>query len=373
MREAVIVAAVRSPGGRYRRGGLAATRADEFGLQVVKGLLAKVPQLDPKDVDDLIVGCAFPEAETGMNLGRVLTLGAGLPIETSGMTVNRFCSSGLQAIADATAKIQAGLFICVYALSFAPALLNLPLTLSDGTAWGRDTQLANAGVLFYLILLTQLADMFQTAWSRLVGRRGAAGLDGRRVAGRWGAGRRPARLAARAPTRGAGTQAGAAGTGALPAPGRCRGWARGGRHRHPQPGRRPRPRRRLRTRPGAAAAALPLRTGAAPRPAPPAAGHALAVKKNVLRDSAAMIQNFYQVFEGPQVPKGEVYRAIEVPKGEMGVYIRSEGGAKPARVRFTTPSYYHAQAVPALVEGEMVSDMVAIFASVDVVLGDCDR
>jgi len=105
----------------------------------------------------------------------------------------------------------------------------------------------------------------------------------------------------------------------------------------------------------------------------PDAGHALAVKKNVLRDSAAMIQNFYQVFEGPQVPKGEVYRAIEVPKGEMGVYIRSEGGAKPARVRFTTPSYYHAQAVPALVEGEMVSDMVAIFASVDVVLGDCDR
>ena len=108
MREAVIVAAVRSPGGRYRRGGLAATRAEEFGLQVVKGLLAKVPQLDPKDVDDLIVGCAFPEAETGMNLGRVLALGAGLPIETSGMTINRFCSSGIQSIADATAKIQAG-------------------------------------------------------------------------------------------------------------------------------------------------------------------------------------------------------------------------------------------------------------------------
>jgi acetyl-CoA acyltransferase len=108
MKEAVIVAAVRSAGGRYRRGGLSATRAEEYGLQVIKGLLAKVPQLDPKDVDDLIVGCAFPEAETGMNLGRVLALGAGLPIEASGMTINRFCSSGLQAIADATAKIQAG-------------------------------------------------------------------------------------------------------------------------------------------------------------------------------------------------------------------------------------------------------------------------
>jgi len=108
MREAVIVAAVRSAGGRYRRGGLSATRAEEYGLQVIKGLMAKVPQLDPMDVDDLIVGCAFPEAETGMNLGRVLALGAGLPIEASGMTINRFCSSGLQAIADATAKIQAG-------------------------------------------------------------------------------------------------------------------------------------------------------------------------------------------------------------------------------------------------------------------------
>ena len=108
MKEAVIVAAVRSAGGRYRRGGLAATRAEEYGLQVIKGLLAKVPQLDPMDVDDLIVGCAFPEAETGMNLGRVLALGAGLPIEASGMTVNRFCSSGIQSIADATAKIQAG-------------------------------------------------------------------------------------------------------------------------------------------------------------------------------------------------------------------------------------------------------------------------
>ncbi len=105
----------------------------------------------------------------------------------------------------------------------------------------------------------------------------------------------------------------------------------------------------------------------------PDAGHSLPLKKNVLRDAAAMIQDFYQVFRGPQAPKGEVYRAIEVPKGEMGVYIRSEGDSKPARVRFTTPSFYHGQAVPALVEGEMLADMVAIFASVDIVLGDCDR
>ncbi|MBT8489546.1 MAG: thiolase family protein, partial [Deltaproteobacteria bacterium] len=66
------------------------------------------PQLKPEDIDDVIVGCAFPEAEQGMNMARVLALGAGLPITTSGMTINRFCSSGLQAIADATAKIRAG-------------------------------------------------------------------------------------------------------------------------------------------------------------------------------------------------------------------------------------------------------------------------
>ena len=108
MSEAVIVEAVRSPGGRYKRGGLAATRAEQFGIQVVKGLLAKVPELNPEDVDDLIVGCSFPEGETGMNLGRIIAMGAGLPITTSGMVINRFCSSGVQAIADATAKIRAG-------------------------------------------------------------------------------------------------------------------------------------------------------------------------------------------------------------------------------------------------------------------------
>jgi acetyl-CoA acyltransferase len=108
MSDAVIVEAVRSPGGRYKRGGLAATRGDEIGIQVLKGLLARVPQLNPEEVDDVIVGCSFPEGEQGMNYGRVIAMGAGLPISTAGMTLNRFCSSGLQAIADATAKIRAG-------------------------------------------------------------------------------------------------------------------------------------------------------------------------------------------------------------------------------------------------------------------------
>ena len=108
MSDAVIVKAVRSPGGRYKRGGLAATRGDEIGIQVMKGLLARVPELKPEDVDDVIVGCSFPEGEQGMNYGRIIAMGAGLPISTSGMVVNRFCSSGIQAIADATAKVRAG-------------------------------------------------------------------------------------------------------------------------------------------------------------------------------------------------------------------------------------------------------------------------
>ncbi len=108
MSEAVIVESVRSPGGRYRRGGLSNTRGDEIGIQVMKGLLGRVPAMKPEDVDDVICGCAFPEAEQGMNLAKVIAIGAGIPINACGMTINRFCSSGLQAIADATAKIRAG-------------------------------------------------------------------------------------------------------------------------------------------------------------------------------------------------------------------------------------------------------------------------
>lgn len=103
------------------------------------------------------------------------------------------------------------------------------------------------------------------------------------------------------------------------------------------------------------------------------AAHVLPLKKNVLRDSAAMIQDFMHVLRGPQVPKGEVYRAIEVPKGEMGVYIVSDGGPMPQRLHLSTPSFYHGQAVPPMFEGEMLADSVGIFGSIDVVLGDCDR
>ncbi len=108
MKDAVIIDALRSPCGRYKKGGLAATRGDEIAIQVVKGLLARFPSLDPSEVDDLICGCAFPEGEQGLNLGRVVALGAGLPVRVPGLTVNRFCASGLQTLADATAMIRTG-------------------------------------------------------------------------------------------------------------------------------------------------------------------------------------------------------------------------------------------------------------------------
>jgi len=108
MREAVIVASVRTPGGRAKRGGLKDTRADVLGLTAIKGALEKVPELKPEMIDDLVVGCSFPEAEQGLNLGRVLTQIVGLPDHVPGYVINRFCSSGLQAIALAAQNIMCG-------------------------------------------------------------------------------------------------------------------------------------------------------------------------------------------------------------------------------------------------------------------------
>src|SRR5271157_2708682 len=108
MREVVIVSAVRTPVGKAYKGTLRATRPDDLGATAIKGALERVPQLDPKEIEDVIMGCAMPEAEQGMNVARIASLRAGLPIEISAMTINRFCSSGLQAIALAAERIMAG-------------------------------------------------------------------------------------------------------------------------------------------------------------------------------------------------------------------------------------------------------------------------
>ena len=107
-REAVIVSAVRTPVGRGKRGGLATVRPDELAAAVVKALLARTRGLNPKDIDDVILGCAFPEGEQGLNMARMVALRAGLPDSVTGETINRYCSSGVQSIAHAAYAINAG-------------------------------------------------------------------------------------------------------------------------------------------------------------------------------------------------------------------------------------------------------------------------
>jgi len=108
MREAVIVSAVRTPVGKAYKGTLRATRPDDFAAVAIKGALDRVPQLERKEIEDVILGCAMPEAEQGMNVARTASLLAGLPVEVSAMTINRFCSSGLQAIALGAERIRGG-------------------------------------------------------------------------------------------------------------------------------------------------------------------------------------------------------------------------------------------------------------------------
>ena len=108
MRDAVMVSAVRTPVGKAPKGTLRSTRPDDLGAVAIKGALERAPQLDPKEIEDVIFGCAMPEAEQGMNVARIAALRAGLPIESAAMTVNRFCASGLQSIALAAERIRGG-------------------------------------------------------------------------------------------------------------------------------------------------------------------------------------------------------------------------------------------------------------------------
>ncbi len=108
MTEIVIAEAVRSAVGRGHKGSLSTKRPDELAADVIRGLLARVPQLPPSQIDDVVLGCAMPEGEQGLNVARLVTLLADLPKEVSAQTINRFCSSGLQAIAIAAGAIATG-------------------------------------------------------------------------------------------------------------------------------------------------------------------------------------------------------------------------------------------------------------------------
>jgi len=114
MRPAYILASYRTPGCRANKGKFKDMRPDDLAIKAIKGLLERTG-VDPATIDDVYIGCSFPEAEQGMNVGRIAALGAGLPVEVPGETINRFCSSGLQSIAHAAERIMCGFANCIIA------------------------------------------------------------------------------------------------------------------------------------------------------------------------------------------------------------------------------------------------------------------
>jgi len=112
--EAYIVSAYRTAVGKAKKGALRHVRSDDLGVAVIRHLMAQHPQIRPEDVDDVITGCAVPEGEQGLQIGRLVALRA-LGIDVPGVTVNRYCGSGLEAIAIAVAKIRAGMGHCYIA------------------------------------------------------------------------------------------------------------------------------------------------------------------------------------------------------------------------------------------------------------------
>src|SRR5712692_1368835 len=108
MNDAVIVSAVRTAVGRAPKGTLRGTRPDELAAVVIGEALRRAPGVDPSDIEDVVLGCAMPEAEQGLNVARIASLRAGIPVAASAVTVNRFCSSGLQAIAFAAERVMCG-------------------------------------------------------------------------------------------------------------------------------------------------------------------------------------------------------------------------------------------------------------------------
>ncbi len=127
MRDAVIVSAARTAVGRSPRGTLRETPPEELAMVAVRAALERAPALDPAEVEDLILGCAMPEGAQGLNVARQVALGAGIPTSASAMTINRFCSSGLQALALATQAVQAGVHDVVVSggmesMSFVPMI-----------------------------------------------------------------------------------------------------------------------------------------------------------------------------------------------------------------------------------------------------------
>ena len=185
MRDAVIVSAARTAVGKAPRGSLRETPPSELAMVAVREALARAPGLDPAEVEDLVLGCAMPEGSQGLNMARQVALGAGLPVSASAMTINRFCASGLQALALATQAVQAGTHDVVVAggmesMSFVPMI---------GHRFTPDPTLADTRPQVYLsmgLTAENVADRFgvsrddQDAWGlRSHQRASAAQRDGR--------------------------------------------------------------------------------------------------------------------------------------------------------------------------------------------------
>ena len=131
MKDVIIASAVRTAIGKAPRGVLRTTRPDDLAAFAINGALERIPQLDRSEIEDVILGCAMPEAEQGLNIARTASFRAGLPVECSAMTINRFCSSGLQSIAMAVDRIRAGSAGAIVAggvesMSFVPMGGNKP-------------------------------------------------------------------------------------------------------------------------------------------------------------------------------------------------------------------------------------------------------
>ncbi|MDD5558898.1 acetyl-CoA C-acyltransferase [Candidatus Methylomirabilis sp.] len=158
MREAVIVAAVRTAVGKAPRGTLSATPPTAMAATVIADLMKRVPGLNPQEVEDVIIGCAFPEAEQGMNMARVAALRAGLPYTVPGQTVNRFCSSGLQTIALAAERIMAG-FADVIIAGGAESMSLVPMS---GNTYAPDPYLAEQYPAVYISMGNSAENLART-------------------------------------------------------------------------------------------------------------------------------------------------------------------------------------------------------------------
>src|SRR5580704_14031064 len=127
MHDAVIVSAVRTAVGKAPNGTLRGTRPDELAAAAIVEVLRRAPTIAPSEIDDVILGCAMPEAEQGLNVARIASLRAGIPVEASAVTVNRFCSSGLQAIAFAAERVMCG-FSSVIVAGGTESMSMVPMT-----------------------------------------------------------------------------------------------------------------------------------------------------------------------------------------------------------------------------------------------------